>query len=755
MGVNQDSSWQNKMLGRYRLLRLLGRGGMGEVWLAEDAQLRRQVAVKVLPAVFASDRTYLRDFEREAQAAAALEHPHILPVHDFGEQRMAEDEVVTYLITPYITGGSLIDRIRRVKGPFPPAVALGYLRQAAEAIDYAHSQNVLHRDIKPANMLLQPTSTRLANADDEASTPADGEEWLFLADFGIAKLLTSNMQRSRTHAGSGTPEYMAPEQARGHAEAASDRYSFAMTAYQLCTGYVAFKGTTPYDTLIQHVTKDPPPPRQFNPALPHAIEEALLQGLSKQPGERPPSCTALVEALERGWQVQVSEAPKGITEPPINISTLPALPHLPPSQPPQRKVSRRALIIGGTTAALVVVGGSVALYELLHSNPTSHHPVSHSRPSPGPRNLMPGVPVLSLTGHTQGVTVAKWDPTGRYLATGGEDAYVMLWDLGNYLQKGPASLQSLSTPARRWKVSSPVSTNGLCWSADGQTIGVVTGESKIFLYSAFSGASAPQVYQDTNAASSSNPPAQTSIAWSPTGNTFATPGYALQQTQQQIDLWKAGLTNGPAGTLKSDATGTARTLVIDSVHPSNSSVIVNMVGWSADGSLLAGHTNFGMVTIWRMAGGTVSQVLDLPLRPTQEKPLYVLGESVAWSPANLHLLAASDIDVATLWDVQQNKLLLTLKSTDPVPFLTGLSWASNGKYLVGSYAGSPRIYVWDVQAAANSGQGAAQPQKFFFPQPGTHVHTATITDVAWSPDGRYIASASGDATIVVWQVDAS
>ncbi len=756
MSVNQDSSWQNKMLGRYRMLRLLGRGGMGEVWLAEDVQLRRQVAVKLLPAVFASDDTYLQDFEREAQAAAALEHPHILPVHDFGQQKMAEDEVVTYLIVPYITGGSLLDRIRRVKGPFPAAEALSYLRQAAKAIDYAHSQNVLHRDIKPANMLLQPASTRPASVADAAST-SNGEEWLFLADFGIAKLLTSDMQRSRTHAGSGTPEYMAPEQARGHAEPASDRYSFAMTAYQLCTGYVAFKGNTPYDTLIQHVTKAPPSPRQFNPALPQPVEEAILQGLSKQPGERPPSCMALVEALERGWPGQLTKAPVKITEPPLTLPpTLPALPHLPPSEPPQRKISRRTAIIGGTTAALALVGGSVALYELLHSSPAVSHPVSHSRPSPGPRKLVPGVPVLSLTGHTQGVTVAKWDPTGRYLATGGEDTYVMLWDLGSYLQKGPASLQSLSTPARKWKLSSPVSSNGLCWSADGQTIAVVTGESKIFLFSAFGGATAPQIYQDANAANSANPPAQTAIAWSPTGNTFATPSYALQQTQQQIDLWKTGLSNGPAETLKSDATGTVRTLVIDSVHPSNSFVNVNTIGWSADGSLLAGHTNFGTVTIWQVAGGTVSQVLNLPQRPTQEKPLYVLNESVTCSPTQLHLFAVSDVDVATLWDVQQNRLLLTLKSSDPVPFLTGLSWAPNGKYLAGSYAQSPRIYVWDVRAATiNPGQGPAQPQQLFFPQPGTHVHTATITDVAWSPDGRYIATASGDTTIVVWQVDAS
>jgi serine/threonine protein kinase len=753
MGVNQARGWQNFMLGRYRMLRLLGRGGMGEVWLAEDTQLRRHIAVKVLPAVFASDHTYLQDFEHEAQSAAALEHPHILPIHDFGEQKTHGDEVVTYLTMPYIEGGSLLDRIRLVKGPFSSTEVLAYLRQAAEAIDFAHSQNVLHRDIKPANMLLQLASKPLSNGGLEAST-MNGVGWLFLTDFGIAKLLTSNIQRSRTHAGSGTPEYIAPEQALGKAEPASDRYSFAMTAYQLCTGHVAFKGNTPYDTLIQHIRKDPPPPRQFNAALPQSVEEAILQGLAKQPEERPSSCMALVEALERGWQVLRTDVPNNMTESSATMPTMPVLPYLPPSEPPQHKISRRTLFLGGA-AALVVVGGSIALYELRHSTQTSYHSISPPRSSQGPSKLVPGVPVLSLTGHTQGVTVAKWDPMGRYLATGGEDASVMLWDLGSYLQKGPTTVQSLSTPARTWKLSSPISTNGLCWSADGQSIAVLTGESRIFLYSAFSSASTPQIYQDTHGAQSSGSSAQTSIAWSPTGNTFATTSYAQQQTQQHINLWKAGLTNDPAGALKSDTTGTVRTLVIDSVHPSNSSVNVNMIGWSADGSLLAGHSNFGTVTIWQVAEGTISQVLGLPLRTTQEKPLYVLGESVCWSPANLHLLAASDIDVATLWDVQQNKLLLTLNCTDPVPFLTALSWASNGKYLAGSYAESPRIYVWDVQAAAHPGQGVTQSQKLFFPQPGTHVHTATINDVTWSPDGRYIASASGDTTTVVWQVDAS
>ncbi|MBV9710443.1 MAG: serine/threonine protein kinase, partial [Ktedonobacteraceae bacterium] len=282
MQMNRTTDWQGKMLGRYRLIQLLGRGGMGEVWQAEDTELHRQVAAKLLPSVVAKETDYLRAFADEARTAASLEHPHILPVHDFGEEPFGED-VITYLITPLITGGSLRDRIRAVQGLLPPNESLHYLRQAAQAIDYAHSRQVLHRDIKPANMLLQ-------------------QQWLFLADFGIAKLLSTDIHRSQTNAGAGTPDYMAPEQVQGKAEAASDRYSLAVIAYQLFSGHKPFSGNDPYEVLIKQIQERPPAPRRFNPQLPSAIEVALLKGLAKRPTERFDSCIAFVDELERGWQ---------------------------------------------------------------------------------------------------------------------------------------------------------------------------------------------------------------------------------------------------------------------------------------------------------------------------------------------------------------------------------------------------------------------------------------------------------------------
>src|SRR5690242_5902346 len=180
-----------RTLGRYQIIRRIGRGGMGDVWLCDDPRLHRQVAIKTLPAQSQQDREFSQRFEREAQASAALGHPHILPIYDYGEQPTTHGQVVTYIVMPYVSGGSLTERITAYQTNhtlMPPQEAITYLSQAAEATDYAHEQGIIHRDIKPGNMLLR---------DDR---------WLLLTDFGIAHILSSAENLTQTGVGIGTPE---------------------------------------------------------------------------------------------------------------------------------------------------------------------------------------------------------------------------------------------------------------------------------------------------------------------------------------------------------------------------------------------------------------------------------------------------------------------------------------------------------------------------------------------------------------------
>jgi len=653
------------------------------------------------------------------------------------------------------------------------------------------------------------------------------QNWLFLADFGLAKLITSTTLRSRTLAGSGTPEYMAPEQARGKAEFASDRYSFAVVAYLLFTGHVPFSGDTYYNILIKHLTEEPPAPRRFNPSLPQAVEQVLLQGLAKQPGDRPGSCMALVTALEHGWQVAPVEpvdpdatmlAPWRVRRednlPPASMDNAPmvtpvlqqspgtlvsyygteqslaeqATPPAPtyygtpasqsqfpvPIQVPggatitaagveHGNVSRRMFLVGGAGAALVAVaGGGIALYALSSRTPTSSHTattipghtVSQPHPTPGPQKLVKGTPILSLTGHSDAVENVAWDPSGRYLATGGYDSNMMLWEIDSYLQHSSTGVQSISKPLHKWALSNKVLVNALCWSPDGQTIGVAIGDSEIRLFDAFSNASTPHVYQAPN---STNAPLYAFLAWSPRSNTFAAASTPLGKIAVQVDLWQKSNATAPIKTLSYAVTDHVVPMPLSEMHtyttpPFVTVGYVDALSWSADGALIAGHTNFNLVIIWNASTGGVKEVL----RIRQGLPTTLIAkDALAWSPIDAHLLVVSDIDVARLWDIEQNKVLLTLKTNGPYPSLTGLTWAPNGKYVAGTYARSRQIDIWDVQMKGPStAQGAARAPILSFPGNNEAGHSAAAFDIAWSPDGGYLATASGDNTVLIWKVDA-
>jgi serine/threonine protein kinase/WD40 repeat protein len=818
--VNVPRDWQGTLIGRYRLVRLLGRGGMGEVWLADDSQLRRQVALKLLPVALSSERAFLQDFEREARAIAALEHPNILQVHDFGEQQLDAGLVVAYLVLPYITGGSLRERLRAANGPLAPGEAITYLRQAALAIDYAHSKQMLHRDIKPANMLLQ-------------------QNWLFLADFGIAKLLSSPTLAGRTHRGAGTPEYMAPEQARGLAGPASDRYSLAVTAYQLLTGQLPFRGD-PLSVLRGQIEEEPPRPRLFNPAMPLIMEQALLWGMAKRPEDRPTSCAMLVDAIAGTWRqnartdgegtilapwskrpveqfptqrsispdmayqldrglagqdmispvtpapplspapapaypgayqptaMPIMPPPSAITAsaytpdattyrsnaPGANEMTTPPTTQVPPAQAAQEgKLSRRALLIGAGGAAIVAAGGGAALFAYLQSRSgvVSSHPIVHASPTPipGPRKLIKGVPLLSLTGHRQAVYYVAWDPTGRYLVTGGEDERVMLWDIGKMLP-GLSSLQALSTPARVWTLPQQVLPNGTGLSSDGKTLAAVVLDPNIYLINTTSNA-APQAYTNQSQNNNALPPTYDLVAWSPTASLLAAHQSPLGgPAAMRVEFWQQGHTTGPLRTLSYTDTTLSGT--------DASAAAISILSWSIDGKMLAGHTNYGKVIIWDAASGKVFQVFTLADRP-QFKGVVISNECQAWSPLEPHILASSDLDLIYIWDVAQARQLLTLQLNEPLlngdihpPYAWGMSWSPNGRYLALSYPRTPRIYIWDIQTLRHTAS-PQQPvsQQIMFPDHAV-TNGATIA-IAWSPDGRYIAAGYGDSTVIVWKVD--
>lgn len=284
------------ILGRYRLIKQIGSGSMGDVWLGEDPRLHRHVAIKTLPVQKQRNDEFVLRFEREARAAAALNHPHILPVHDFGKQSLSDGRVIAYIVMPYITGGTLADRIainntRQIL--MPQHEAITYLTQAAQAIDYAHRHGIIHRDIKPGNMLLR------------------NDDWLLLGDFGIARILSSTENLTRTGvAGTGTPEFMAPEQAQGRAEASSDIYSLAVLAYNLFTGQLPFTAETAFATSILHMTSSPPSPQKINPTLSLSQEIALLHGLAKKPEERPASASAMIAELQQATPPTPHDAPR-------------------------------------------------------------------------------------------------------------------------------------------------------------------------------------------------------------------------------------------------------------------------------------------------------------------------------------------------------------------------------------------------------------------------------------------------------------
>ena len=280
---------REREMGSYRLGELLGRGGMGEVYLATHRMLARPAAIKLIrPEVLAAGdaalaQTAVARFRREAEAAAKLRSPHTVELYDFG---VTEDGTF-YLVMELLEGQNL-ERMVRAHGPLHPVRAIHIVRQVCESLEEAHSYGLVHRDIKPANIHLGRLGLQ--------------EDFVKVLDFGLVRRIDGPSEESLTGAAGmtpGTPAYMAPEMAHDRTlDGRADIYSLGCVAYYLLTGRLVFEGDTPLQTILKHLQQEPEPPsRVTDRPIPPALDEVILACLAKRPEDRPPSAAVLSQRL--------------------------------------------------------------------------------------------------------------------------------------------------------------------------------------------------------------------------------------------------------------------------------------------------------------------------------------------------------------------------------------------------------------------------------------------------------------------------
>ena len=393
-------------LGPYRVLGVLGVGGMGVVFRAEDVVLRRPVALKVIRSGLAGADARAR-FLREARAAAALAHDHVIAIYQVGE-----DRGVPFLAMPLLEGETLDDRLERA-GRLPVAEVLRLGREMAEGLAAAHAKGLIHRDIKPANVWLEA----LPGSPGDSSPRCRVK----ILDFGLARAAADPGHLTQEGAILGTPAYMAPEQGRGEAvDARADLFSLGCVLYAMAAGRPPFQAPDSVSLLVAVATEEPAPPRQLNPAVPPALSDLILRLLAKKPDDRPPSARAVAEALRA---LEQGGAP-----------------------PARRRPSR--LLVAGAVAATVVGAGLLLVPLALRlgadrraaagrlAEPGAGQPGPGPSPQPGGQAAVPEPPkavrlieVRRYVGGPEGMNTVAFSPDGRRVLGGGDDGMARLWDV--------------------------------------------------------------------------------------------------------------------------------------------------------------------------------------------------------------------------------------------------------------------------------------------------------------------------------------
>src|ERR1700722_3665318 len=350
-----DTTPRPPLSGRYELVHLVARGGMAEGYRAHDRLLDRPVAVKVLFPELSIDRTFVERFRREAQAAANLSHPHIVPVFDWGEDNG------TYFIVMEFIDGRPLSSILRTAGPLHPDRAAEIAADVALALDYAHRHGVIHRDIKPGNVLIT----------DEGQVK--------VTDFGIARAVNTDESLTQTGAVMGTATYFSPEQAEGlGVDPRSDIYSLGVVIYEMVAGRPPFTGDSPVSVASKHVREQAPAPRTFNPSVPPDLEAIILKCMDKSPEYRYATGADLRVDLLRfheGRAVGAGPVPPG---PNVTATHTQALPQVQPLVPEDDEPSRTGpyvailiVLLIALAVVLAFLGNTLGWWHLGSSTPST------------------------------------------------------------------------------------------------------------------------------------------------------------------------------------------------------------------------------------------------------------------------------------------------------------------------------------------------------------------------------------------------
>src|SRR6516165_6766564 len=334
-----DGLQEGQVFAGYTIIRRLGTGGMGQVYLAQHPRLPRRDALKILPSELTADDEFRQRFNREADLAASLYNEHIVGIHDRGEY-----EGQLWISMDYVEGTDAA-KLQRTKYPsgMPKADVVEIISAVADALDYAHSRGLLHRDVKPSNILLTEASPRRR---------------ILLADFGIARELGEISGLTATNMLVGTTAYCAPEQLQGSdLDGRADQYALGCTAFDLLTGSAPFRHSNPAVVITQHLSAPPPQISERRPELAD-LDGALAKALAKKPDDRFPTCADFAAALGSQLNTATAEVPAGPTEviaaPTEVIAPRPSAPASPPKAPSSSRRRGPAMVIAALVAVALV-----------------------------------------------------------------------------------------------------------------------------------------------------------------------------------------------------------------------------------------------------------------------------------------------------------------------------------------------------------------------------------------------------------------